>query len=69
MRRWGIRAEQHPLPAASTEDEVLERVRLLNADPRVDAILVQLPLPPHIRAERVLGAIALGETWSKRAPW
>ena len=54
----GLYSEQHDLPASATEAEVLERVRLLNADPRIHAILVQLPLPTHISGERVLRAIA-----------
>jgi len=54
----GLHSEQHDLPAQATEAQVLERVRLLNGDPRIHAILVQLPLPAHIRVERVLHAIA-----------
>src|ERR1035437_9673510 len=44
----GLHSEQHDLPASATEDEVHERVRQLNGDPRIHAILVQLPLPAHI---------------------
>ena len=54
----GLHSEQHDLPACASEAEVLARVRALNADPRIHAILVQLPLPPHIRAASVLNAIA-----------
>ena len=54
----GLHSEQHDLPASATEADVLERVRLLNANPRIHAILVQLPLPAHIPGERVLSAIA-----------
>ena len=53
----GVHSEQHDLPASATEDEVLERVRRLNADPRIHGILVQLPLPAHISVQRVLHAI------------
>jgi methylenetetrahydrofolate dehydrogenase (NADP+)/methenyltetrahydrofolate cyclohydrolase len=45
------------LPATTTEAELLAVVARLNADPAVDGILVQLPLPPQIRAERVISAV------------
>ena len=41
-----------------SEAALLERVAALNADPRIHGILVQLPLPPHIDAEKVIAAIA-----------
>jgi methylenetetrahydrofolate dehydrogenase (NADP+)/methenyltetrahydrofolate cyclohydrolase len=46
------------LPAATTEAELLATVARLNADPAVDGILVQLPLPPQIRADVVISAVA-----------
>ncbi|NKC31017.1 bifunctional methylenetetrahydrofolate dehydrogenase/methenyltetrahydrofolate cyclohydrolase FolD [Falsiroseomonas selenitidurans] len=46
------------LPASTTEDALLAEVARLNADPAVDGILVQLPLPPQIRADRVIAAVA-----------
>jgi methylenetetrahydrofolate dehydrogenase (NADP+)/methenyltetrahydrofolate cyclohydrolase len=46
------------LRATTTEEELLAVVARLNADPAVDGILVQLPLPPQIRAERVISAVA-----------
>jgi methylenetetrahydrofolate dehydrogenase (NADP+)/methenyltetrahydrofolate cyclohydrolase len=45
------------LPATTTEAELLAVVAGLNADPAVDGILVQLPLPPQIRADRVISAV------------
>ena len=54
----GLYSEQHDLPASATEVQVLERVRLLNADPRIHGIMVQLPLPAHVSGEQVLRAIA-----------
>ena len=45
------------MPDTSTHDEVLAKVEELNADPRVNGILVQLPLPKHISAEAVAEAI------------
>jgi len=47
----------HNLPDTISEDELLQLVIELNADERVDGILVQLPLPPHIDATRVIETI------------
>ncbi|MGG5820375.1 bifunctional methylenetetrahydrofolate dehydrogenase/methenyltetrahydrofolate cyclohydrolase FolD [Falsiroseomonas sp. HW251] len=46
------------LPAETTEAALLAVVAGLNEDPSVDGILVQLPLPPQIRAEAVISAVA-----------
>ena len=53
----GIESFGHHLPATSTQEEVEELVRELNADPRVNGILVQLPLPSHLDEEAVLRSI------------
>ncbi len=45
------------LPAEVGEAALLDLVGELNADPEVDGILVQLPLPPHIRQEAVVDAV------------
>jgi methylenetetrahydrofolate dehydrogenase (NADP+)/methenyltetrahydrofolate cyclohydrolase len=45
-------------PVELSEQELLDRIATLNADPTIHGILVQLPLPEHIAAERVLEAIA-----------
>jgi len=55
----GIRSFGHDLPADISQDELLEVVRDLNANPEVDGILVQLPLPDHIEDEEILGAVSL----------
>jgi methylenetetrahydrofolate dehydrogenase (NADP+)/methenyltetrahydrofolate cyclohydrolase len=54
----GTLSELHAFPADISEGTLLERIAALNADPGVHGILVQLPLPAQIRAERVLEAIA-----------
>jgi methylenetetrahydrofolate dehydrogenase (NADP+) / methenyltetrahydrofolate cyclohydrolase len=54
----GFRSEQHDLSAATSEEELLSLVQRLNADTGVHGILVQLPLPKHIRSARILEAIA-----------
>lgn len=45
-------------PAELDEAQLLARIATLNADPSIHGILVQLPLPKHIAADRVLEAIA-----------
>ncbi|HEX6741661.1 MAG TPA: tetrahydrofolate dehydrogenase/cyclohydrolase catalytic domain-containing protein, partial [Sphingomicrobium sp.] len=51
----------HNLPAATSEAELLQLVTDLNADERVDGILVQLPLPAQIDATRVIETIEPGK--------
>jgi methylenetetrahydrofolate dehydrogenase (NADP+)/methenyltetrahydrofolate cyclohydrolase len=53
----GFYSVQHTLPADTGEAELLALVASLNADPAVHGILVQLPLPGHINASRVLEAV------------
>ncbi|WP_433936930.1 bifunctional methylenetetrahydrofolate dehydrogenase/methenyltetrahydrofolate cyclohydrolase FolD [Sorangium cellulosum] len=53
----GMRGRLLTLPAATTEEALLARIAELNADDTVDGILVQLPLPGHIREQRALEAI------------
>jgi len=48
--------ERHP--ASLSQAELLARINALNADPRIHGILVQLPLPPQIEAQRVIEAIS-----------
>jgi methylenetetrahydrofolate dehydrogenase (NADP+) / methenyltetrahydrofolate cyclohydrolase len=52
----GIRTIDHRLPAETSEDEVLELLRELNADDEVDAILPQLPMP-GIDEARIIRAV------------
>ncbi|MEE1656763.1 bifunctional methylenetetrahydrofolate dehydrogenase/methenyltetrahydrofolate cyclohydrolase FolD [Microvirga sp. CF3062] len=53
----GMRSFEHVLPASTGEAELLDLVARLNADPAVDGILVQLPLPKQINAQKVIEAI------------
>lgn len=55
----GIESFGHQLPATATQEEVEGLVKGLNADPRVNGILVQLPLPGHLDEEGVLTSISL----------
>lgn len=54
----GIRSQEHLLPAAVSERELLSLIHGLNRDKEIHGILVQLPLPPHIQAEKILEAVA-----------
>lgn len=53
----GLHSEVHSLPGDSGQDAVLARIQALNRDPKVHGILLQLPLPPHLDAERIMQAI------------
>ena len=53
----GLASFEHRLPATTSQDELLALVDRLNADLAVDGILVQLPLPPQIDADRVITRI------------
>jgi methylenetetrahydrofolate dehydrogenase (NADP+)/methenyltetrahydrofolate cyclohydrolase len=56
-REAGFAAQTIRLPAETTGGALLALVATLNADPDVDGILVQLPLPPHIDTSAVLEAV------------
>jgi methylenetetrahydrofolate dehydrogenase (NADP+)/methenyltetrahydrofolate cyclohydrolase len=53
----GMRAIDRKLPASTSEVELLGVVAALNADPSVHGILVQLPLPPQIDAQKIIASI------------
>lgn len=58
-RDIGIRSELIQLPASAPEEEVLQHIETLNNDPSIHGILVQLPLPAHIRVSSVLERISV----------
>jgi methylenetetrahydrofolate dehydrogenase (NADP+)/methenyltetrahydrofolate cyclohydrolase len=53
----GMRSLEHRLPADTRQDDLLALVARLNADPEVDGILVQLPLPSGLDPQSVIEAI------------
>jgi methylenetetrahydrofolate dehydrogenase (NADP+)/methenyltetrahydrofolate cyclohydrolase len=57
----GIRSLDHQLPAETSEAELLELIGRLNADPDVDGILVQLPVPEQIDPGAAVAAIDPGK--------
>jgi methylenetetrahydrofolate dehydrogenase (NADP+)/methenyltetrahydrofolate cyclohydrolase len=54
----GMASFEHKLPEDTTQETLLALVAQLNADPLVDGILVQLPLPKHLDEQTVVEAIA-----------
>jgi methylenetetrahydrofolate dehydrogenase (NADP+)/methenyltetrahydrofolate cyclohydrolase len=56
-RECNVDVFDHKLPADTSQAALLELVRRLGADPAVDGILVQMPLPKHIDADAIVGAI------------
>jgi methylenetetrahydrofolate dehydrogenase (NADP+) / methenyltetrahydrofolate cyclohydrolase len=53
----GIASFAHDLPASTGEEQILALIHALNHDERVDGILVQLPLPKGVNADRVMDAV------------
>ncbi|MGC9990004.1 MAG: bifunctional 5,10-methylenetetrahydrofolate dehydrogenase/5,10-methenyltetrahydrofolate cyclohydrolase, partial [Terriglobales bacterium] len=53
----GLYSEQHALPETTTTDELLALIADLNRRDEIDGILVQLPLPAHVDAKKVLLAV------------
>ena len=56
--RVGIGSVGIELPANATTGQIRDKIRLLNADPDIDSILVQLPLPEHVDADLVIAAVS-----------
>jgi methylenetetrahydrofolate dehydrogenase (NADP+) / methenyltetrahydrofolate cyclohydrolase len=54
----GLSSDTLQLPAATTQEELLDHVERLNADPIVSGMIVQMPLPPQIDASAVMWAIS-----------
>lgn len=55
----GMTSFHHPVPANITQEDLEKLIKELNADPKVNGILVQLPLPDHLDEERVLQLISI----------
>ena len=54
----GINAELKKLPTSTTDEELLNIINILNKDNKVDAFIVQMPLPKHINEEKIKNAIS-----------
>ncbi|TGV73258.1 bifunctional methylenetetrahydrofolate dehydrogenase/methenyltetrahydrofolate cyclohydrolase, partial [Mesorhizobium sp. M00.F.Ca.ET.158.01.1.1] len=57
-KECGFHSLQHTLPAETSEAALLELIAELNADPAINGILVQLPLPAHVDAGKIIQAIS-----------
>jgi methylenetetrahydrofolate dehydrogenase (NADP+)/methenyltetrahydrofolate cyclohydrolase len=57
LAELGMDSRDLRLPADTPEEALLDRIAQWNGDPGIQGILVQLPLPPHIREDRVITAI------------
>jgi len=56
-KELGIYSERYDLPGDTTQEDLLKLIDKLNKDPKINGILVQLPLPKHLNEEEVLYAI------------
>ena len=54
----GIKSYEYALPAETSEEQLMELIDTLNADAKVNGILVQLPLPKHLNEEAVIARIS-----------
>jgi len=53
----GIKSSAHHLQGDTTEQQLVDLIRTLNADPNIHGILVQLPLPKHLNERKILSHI------------
>ena len=53
----GFYSEEHRLPKETLEDDLLDLIRTLNQNPKIHGVLVQLPLPKHLNAQKVVETI------------
>jgi methylenetetrahydrofolate dehydrogenase (NADP+)/methenyltetrahydrofolate cyclohydrolase len=56
-KELGIYSERYDLPEKTSQQELLKLIDKINKDPKINGILVQLPLPKHLNEEEVLYAI------------
>lgn len=60
-KECGIKSAEFRLPAETTQEDLLELIDRLNNDDDINGILVQLPLPSHLDAHRVIESISPGK--------
>ncbi len=53
----GIYSIVHKMPEDISQDKILETIEMMNQNPNIDGILLQLPLPEHINTQKLLSAI------------
>lgn len=54
----GIKSLEYILDKTASEQQLLDLIDVLNKEPTVHGILVQLPLPPHINEQKIINAIS-----------
>ncbi len=54
----GIYSIVHKMPIDISEEKILETITMMNQNPNIDGILIQLPLPAHIDTQKVLNAVS-----------
>jgi len=54
----GIYSIVHKMPNDISEEKILETIKMMNENPNIDGILIQLPLPPHIDTPKVLQTVS-----------
>lgn len=55
--KTGIYSILHKMPSSISEDKILETIIMMNQNPNIDGILVQLPLPKHVNATKIIETI------------
>ena len=53
----GFYSITHNMPDSISQDEIIATIEMMNANPRIDGILVQLPLPKHVDTDKILEVI------------
>ncbi|HIQ27245.1 MAG TPA: bifunctional methylenetetrahydrofolate dehydrogenase/methenyltetrahydrofolate cyclohydrolase FolD [Sulfurovum sp.] len=53
----GFYSITHHMPDTISQDEIIATIEMMNANPRIDGILVQLPLPKHVDTDKILEVI------------
>jgi methylenetetrahydrofolate dehydrogenase (NADP+)/methenyltetrahydrofolate cyclohydrolase len=53
----GFYSITHNMPDTISQDEIIATIEMMNNNPRIDGILVQLPLPKHVDADKILEVI------------
>ena len=56
--RVGFYSVTHEMPASISQEAIEQTIEMMNANPNIDGILIQLPLPPHIDTTRLLELVA-----------
>jgi len=55
--RVGFYSISHNMPDTISQDEIIATIEMMNNNPRIDGILVQLPLPKHVDTDKILEVI------------